>query len=77
MKPEIVGLEFAEVVCTVAVLDETVPICVEPLVVVSAKVPVNDFMDFMAVSSVVLCAAVSVIVFVEVPVDHDRPLIVR
>ena len=77
MKPEIVGLEFVEVVCTVAVLDETEPICVEPLVVVSAKVPVNDFMDFIAVSSVVLCAAVKVTVFAPVPFAQESPVIVK
>ena len=53
---------------------EVEPICVEPLYVSNAKVAVKDFTDAIAVSSVVLCAAVSVIVLAAVPFVHDRPV---
>ena len=53
---------------------EVEPICVELLYVSNAKVAVKDFTDAIAVSSVVLCAAVSVIVLAAVPFVHDRPV---
>ncbi len=63
VNPEKVGAEFAAVVCTVAFLELTVPICVEPLLVVSSKVPVKLLTLDIAASIVVRCDAVSVIVF--------------
>ena len=54
VKVVIVGLELVSVVCTVAVFVAVVPIWVEPLYVSKAKVPVKDFTDAIAVSSVVL-----------------------
>ena len=68
MKPENVGALFALVVCTVAVLLDTLPICVDPFFVVSANVPVNDFMFTICERSVVRCAEVRAIVLLVVPV---------
>ena len=75
VKAPIVGAELAEVVCTVAVFVAVEPICVEPLYVNKANVPVKDFTEAIAVRSVVRCAAVSVMVLVAVPFAHDRPVI--
>ena len=50
-------------------------ICVEPLYVSNAKVPVKDFTADIAVKSVVLWAAVREIVLVAVPFVQDNPVI--
>ncbi len=76
VKFERVGAESV-VVFTVAVPDELDPICVEPLMVAREKVPVKDFTAAIAVSRFVRCVEVSVMVRSAVPVDHDRPLMVR
>ena len=54
---------------------EVEPICVEPLYVSNAKVPVKDFTADIAVKSVVLWAAVREIVLVAVPFVQDNPVI--
>ena len=77
MKLEKVGAEFAEVVCTVAVAVETVPICVDPLIVARENVPVNDLTEAIYDKRSDRCVEVRVIVLAAVPVDHDKPLIVR
>ena len=77
MKLEKVGAEFADVVCTVAIFVDAVPIWVEPLIVARENVPVNDFMDAIYVSRSDFCVEFSVTVLAAVPVDHDSPLMVR
>jgi hypothetical protein len=75
VKPENIGAEFAAVVCTVAVFELTVPICVELLYVVSSKVPVKLLTLDIAASTVERCDAVSVIVFE--PLESDKLVIVN
>ena len=77
MKLEKVGAEFAEVVCTVAVAVEAVPICVDPLIVARENVPVNDLTEAIYDKRSDRCVEVRVIVLAAVPVDHDKLLIVR
>ena len=73
----IVGAEFADVVCTVQVVVDVLPICVVPLLVTTLMVAVKDLMLAMAVSSVVRSAAVSVKVRSAVPVVHVRAVSAR
>ena len=77
MNPSNAGPEFAAVVCTVAVLLEVLPICVEPLKEETAKVPVKDFIEAIQLSSVVLCADDRVTERFAVPFVHASPVTVR
>ena len=63
----IVGPDPASVVCTIPSATEVLPICVDPLKDCNSNFIVKDLMDAIVFSSVVLCAAVSVIVLVAVP----------